>query len=381
MEFYFLEINPRLQVEHTVTESICSTDIVRAQLLIAQGASLEESGLTAIHGNPKVPPPLCSLQLRITAEDPSRNWSLSVGRIQSSHFPSSNGIRCDTNVVSGIPMSITADFDSLISKLIVTAPSWPATLEKARRALGDIRIIGVQTNLPVLKAILRHQDFVAGRCTTRWLESQQTSLLASASRSPGPKRFGQDLFAAADTTPALPAAPSSSQVMFRKDDAWTLSLSPLSPASSSDPSSYHVHLTRLLKNDFPASLAAELAVTPTSAAGGGTVPFRLSLDQTSTSSAAAASASTRPRFDPKDPTHVPIPFAGKVVELLIEEGDEVREGETLLIVRQMKMELEVRSPRGGRVEYVVDVEEGGDVGEGWLGAVIVDLTREGRPKL
>lgn len=101
------------------------------------------------------------------------------------------------------------------------------------------------------------------------------------------------------------------------------------------------------------------------------------------SSSAAASASSRPRADPRNKTHVPIPFAGKLVEVLVEEGDEVREGETLFVVRQMKMELEVRAGRAGRVEWVMEGEEGEDVGEGWLGAVIIgqEEGERGRAKL
>ncbi|TKX21755.1 putative carbamoyl-phosphate synthase L chain-1 [Elsinoe australis] len=381
-EFYFLEINPRLQVEHTVTESVCSTDIVGAQLLIAQGASLQEAGLEQAFGDPERPPPLVSVQLRITAEDPSKNWSLSVGKIQSSHFPSGNGIRCDTNIVNGIPSAVTADFDSLIAKLIITASTWPAVLAKARRALEDTHITGIQTNIPILKAIVAHPDFISGTCTTSWLESQHASLLSTASQ-PSPKKFGASLFAS-PTTSIPTSSPSSSQLLFRKDDAWTIALAPL-PSSSTkqaEQQDYHLHLTRLLKNDFPASLSAEITITPTSSSAE-PASYRLALSQTSMSSSAAASASSRPRADPRNKTHVPIPFAGKLVEVLVEEGDEVREGETLFVVRQMKMELEVRAGRAGRVEWVMEGEEGEDVGEGWLGAVIIgqEEGERGRAKL
>ncbi|KAI6895851.1 hypothetical protein KC318_g11074, partial [Hortaea werneckii] len=92
-EFFFLEINPRLQVEHTITESICSIDIVKAQLELAQGASMAEAGLRDLSSDPMQPPKMHSIQLRITAEDPEKNYSLSIGKIQSFHFPSGQGIR------------------------------------------------------------------------------------------------------------------------------------------------------------------------------------------------------------------------------------------------------------------------------------------------
>ncbi|PNS14283.1 Pyruvate carboxylase [Sphaceloma murrayae] len=378
-EFYFLEINPRLQVEHTVTESICSTDIVRAQILIAQGAPLAESGLQHIHQPPERPPPLHSIQLRITAEDPTKKWSLSIGKIQSCHFPSGNGVRCDTNIINGIPSAVSADFDSLIAKLIVTASSWSAALRKAERALDDTRIVGIQTNMPMLKAILNHADFVEGRCTTSWLESHQAELLSLISQ-PSPKKFGNSLFAT--STASISASPSSSQLLFRKDDAWTIGLSPLPSIPKAPAANYHLHLTRLLKNDFPTSLSAEISITPTSAGTAAhPTPYRLTLNQTSMSSSAASSASTKRRADPANSAHVPIPFAGKLVEVHVDEGDEVQEGETLFVVRQMKMELEVRAHRAGRVKWVMDVQEGEDVAEGWLGAVIDGVGAGGRSKL
>ncbi|KAF2152658.1 hypothetical protein K461DRAFT_294307 [Myriangium duriaei CBS 260.36] len=360
-QFFFLEINPRLQVEHTVTESICSTDIVRAQLLIAQGASLKDSELTSINGNPERPPPFYSIQLRITAEDPSKNWMLSVGKIQSSHFPSGNGIRCDTNIVSGIPSAITPDFDSLIAKLIITASTWTSVLQKARRALADTRIIGIQTNLPILRAILAHPDFISGKCDTRWLESQHSNLLSSVTSSSKPS---DALFQS--TTSSAPSA-SSSSLLFKKDDAWTVALSPIFKEQQQQ-TSYHLHLTRLLKNDFPSSLSAEINVTAPSSAP---VPYRLDVQQTSLSASAASSAASRRKADPRDATHVPVPCAGRLMEVHVDEGDEVRKGETLFVVRQMKMEIEVRAPRDGVVKWVMEVEEGEDVGEGWLGVVVV----------
>ncbi|KAG8629513.1 hypothetical protein KVT40_003378 [Elsinoe batatas] len=374
-DYYFLEINPRLQVEHTVTESICSTDIVRVQLQIAQGASLHQTGLSQLASNPETPPSQHSVQLRITAEDPTKTWSLSVGKIQSAHFPSGNGVRCDTNIVNGIPASVTADFDSLIAKLIITASNWSAAIQKARRALEDTHINGIETNITILKAIIAHPDFVAGKCTTTWLEFQQTALLANA-RQTKPKKFGTDLFQTSSTSIST-SSPSSSQLLFRKDDAWSVTLDPLG-RSTTDPQSYHLHLTKLLKNDFPSSLSAEVAVTPTSGSTSESRPYRLAIQQTSMSASAAVSASSRPRADARNKTHVPIPFAGKLVEVLVDEGDEVKEGETLFVVRQMKMELEVRAHRSGVVKWVMEVEEGEDVGEGWLGAVIEAVEGVGR---
>src|SRR5450432_730183 len=167
-EFYFLEVNPRLQVEHTITESICmGIDLVRIQLLISAGRPLSAL-IRNLSDDPRSPPPLHSLQLRVTAEDVSNNWTLSVGKVTSFRFPTGNGIRVDTHMLPPATI-IKADFDSLLAKIIVTAPTWEAMVSKAKRALADTQIEGVKTSLDALKGILWTDDFAAQACTTQWL--------------------------------------------------------------------------------------------------------------------------------------------------------------------------------------------------------------------
>ena len=120
-EYYFLEVNPRLQVEHTITECMSMTDIVKVQLLLAQDASLNDCDLPTTNRDSEVPPPARSIQLRITGEDVGRDWSLSIGKTTSFGFPTGNGIRIDTHLISGHPAVVSADFDSLVVKVIVTA--------------------------------------------------------------------------------------------------------------------------------------------------------------------------------------------------------------------------------------------------------------------
>lgn len=382
-EFYFLEINPRLQVEHTVTESICFTDIVKAQLELAQGATISETDLQRLsNGNSAEPPALCSLQLRITAEDPGKNWSLSVGKIQSFHFPSGNGVRVDTNLVNGATAVVSADFDSLIAKLIVTANDWGSVIQKAKRALDDTRIEGTKTNLAVLRAIVSHADFLAGNCDTQWLEQRQTELLATASRRPqSPKTAPPELFAPQPSSSAMNLASASSTVLFRKDDAWSLTLTPKPSPSTPNPSStatktatapspspYHLQLTRVLRNDFPTSLSAELTFTTPSSSS----PQAYVLHASSTSASASSLTSQHRQGSASDPSHVTVPFSGKLVEVLVDVGDQVRKGDVVCVIKQMKMELEVRTARAGRVTWVTEAEDGEDVAEGLLAAVVVE---------
>ena len=363
-----MEINPRLQVEHTITESICQTDIVRIQFQLAQGLSFDDTDLAKISQDPKTPPPQRSIQLRITAEDPEKNYSLSIGKIQSFHFPSGNGIRVDTALVHGAPAIVSADFDSVIAKLIITASTWDAAVRKARRALQDTTITGIKTNLAMLTAIISHADFMAGACDTQWLEARHEDLIADTRSNPSNPAPLHKLVKPQQASLSSTSASSNSAPLFRPNDAWTLSLTPkVQPPSSTSTSTentpHHISLTRILRNDFPSSLSAEITHTAPNAPA---ASYTLSL--TSTSSSAAAG--NHRLGSASDPSHVVIPFAGTLVEVLVEEGDEVAKGDVVCVVRQMKMELEVRAGRAGVVGFVTEVEDGGEVVEGMLAAVI-----------
>lgn len=274
--------------------------------------------------------------------------------------------------MNGHAAVVSADFDSLIAKLIITASSWPGAVRKAQRALDDTQIRGVKTNIDILRAIVAHPDFLAGKCDTQWLENKQQELLRtglhiSASRSSILGSEGQ-------TASSGGATLSTANTLFRKGDAWSLTLaSPADPKASSrqTPPPHHLELTRVLRNDFPTSLTADILFTAPSTSSSTqsqTTPYTLTL--TSTTASASAATSHRRRANPSDPSHIQIPFPGKLVEVLVDECDIVKEGDVVCVVQQMKMELEVRSARTGRVVWVLEAEEGEEVGEGTLAAVI-----------
>lgn len=366
-EFYFLEINPRLQVEHTITESISSVDLVRAQLLLSQGASLASAGLSSHIRDPTTPPPLYSCQLRITAENVHSDWSLSIGKITSFQLPCGNGIRLDTSLINGHSATVGSDFDSLLAKVIITAPTWDEVVRKAKRALADVKIVGVKTNLDILRGIVASLDFANGDCSTNWLEAQQQALLAAGeaitATLPQSTRFSQESTPASQ---AVRAAPSG--IVFSKGDAWSLTLSPQNNSGAGkaniEPTPHHLQITKLHRNEFSTFLSADIIYsTPTSS-----IPYSLTLRSTTASSGAITSQHRR--GDPSNPRHVLNPFPGKIVEVLIEEGDWVEKDEVLVVVQQMKMELEVRAPRAGRVKYALEAEVGEEVNEGVLVAEI-----------
>jgi len=347
------------------------TDVVKAQLLLSQGAFLNDCGLPTAERDPEVPPPAHSIQLRITAENVQSDWSLSIGKITSSQFPSGNGIRVDTHLISGRSAVVSADFDSLIAKIIVTASSWKDAVRKAQRALDDTQIAGGKTNLDMLKAIVAHPDFLNGQCDTQWLESKQTELLQSSQiiASASPNTLNSDITPSSST-----ALVSQANTLFRKGDAWSISISTPTMKANEKPLPHHLELTRVLRNDFPTSLSAELLFTTpstTSSTTPQTTPYTITLS--STSASASAATSHHRRGNPSDPSHISIPFPGKLVEVLVDEGDVVKEGDVICVVQQMKMELEVRSPRSGRVTWVTEAEDGEDVAEGVLAAVVESL--------
>jgi pyruvate carboxylase len=368
-EYYFLEVNPRLQVEHTITESIAMTDIVKAQLLLSQGAALDECGLPKMIRQPLTLPPAHCIQLRITAEDVENNWSLSIGKITSFRLPSGNGIRVDTHLVGGHAAIVSTDFDSLIAKLVVTGSSWQDTVRKAERALEDTQITGVKTNISILRAIVAHPDFINGRCDTQWLESKQKELLPFSRQVDKSRKNALPSLGSTSSSISTNAATS---MVLRKGDAWSASISsPSSPQYQGQDSPHHIELTRVLRNEFPASLSVELLFTTPSRLSQKTrQSTRYKITLSSTSASASAVTSQHRRANPSDSSHISIPFPGKLVEVLVDQGDVIKEGHVVCVVQQMKMELEVRSPRSGVVTWVTELEDGEDVSEGMLAAIV-----------
>src|SRR3954469_14455994 len=177
--FAFIEANPRLQVEHTVTEEVLGIDLVRAQLAIADGASLGSLGLAQSY----VPKPRgYAIQLRVNMEtmDEAGATQPTGGTLSMFDLPSGPGVRVDTFGYSGYTTS--AAFDSLLAKVIVhsTGAEWKDAVQKAIRTLREFRIGGVATNIPFLAAILSHDDFVANRISTGFIDTHIADLVGAA---------------------------------------------------------------------------------------------------------------------------------------------------------------------------------------------------------
>ena len=180
-QYVFIEMNPRIQVEHTVTEEITDVDLVSSQLRIASGETLDDLGLRqgdiAPHG--------AALQCRITTEDPANGFRPDTGRISALRSPGGAGIRLDGSTNLGA--EISAHFDSMLVKLTCRGRDFPTAVARARRAMAEFRIRGVSTNIPFLQAVLDDPDFQAGRITTSFIDDRPQLLTARASADRGTK--------------------------------------------------------------------------------------------------------------------------------------------------------------------------------------------------
>ncbi|NXJ58203.1 PYC protein, partial [Spizaetus tyrannus] len=163
--YYFIEVNSRLQVEHTVTEEITDVDLVHAQLQVAAGRSLPELGLRqeSIRVNG------CAIQCRVTTEDPARGFQPDTGRIEVFRSGEGMGIRLDgASAFQGA--LISPHYDSLLVKVVAHGPDQPAAAAKMSRALAEFRIRGVKTNIPFLQNVLAHPQFLGGAADTQFID-------------------------------------------------------------------------------------------------------------------------------------------------------------------------------------------------------------------
>jgi len=289
-ELSFLEVNTRLQVEHTVTEETTDLDLVRAQLLIAAGHPLAVaigSADRAADDQLKVTPRRHAIEFRVNAEDPGRGFSPSTGTITRFRPPGGPGIRLDSGVEAG--SVVGGQFDSLLAKLIVTGRDRPQAIERARRAFGEFDITGVQTTLPFLRAVLAEPAFTADgpdgfAVHTRWIE-QDYLPAAAAAGSPG-----------ADV-------PDDTRVTIRVGSRWlAVDVPGLAQA-----------------REGPLALARQQA--------------RERLERAEQATGDVVSA----------------PMQGTVMRIAVAEGDEVAAGQVLAVVEAMKMENPLLAPHPGRV--------------------------------
>ncbi|MEM7381709.1 MAG: acetyl-CoA carboxylase biotin carboxylase subunit [Bacteroidota bacterium] len=157
--FYFMEMNTRIQVEHPITEQVIDYDLIREQILVAGGVPISGKNYT---------PKLHSIECRINAEDPYNGFRPSPGKITTLHTPGGHGIRLDTHVYSGY--TIPPNYDSMIAKLITSAQTREEAINKMKRALDEFVIEGIKTTIPFHRQLMDHPDYLAGNYTTAFMD-------------------------------------------------------------------------------------------------------------------------------------------------------------------------------------------------------------------
>ena len=340
--FYFLEVNTRLQVEHPVTEAIYDVDLVAAQLEIAEGSWPARLDTLA--------PSRWAIEARVLAEDPRADFLPTPGPLVQYREPSGLGIRVDSGVAQG--GRVRAQFDSMIAKVIATGETRAEAIERLESALADFIVHGVTTNLPFLQAVLHHPDFREGRFSTAWigkhLDELNRSLLPAnlEDRLDTPGFREQLSFALRGDTNTTQAA-----VRFRSVGnalARVGSTRELEPVDvDCDPVTGRVVLSGPGLTETVEGVATALDPTVMALTIGGET-LRLEDPR--------ASSHRRLKLAASD-GEVRAPMAGKVLEIHVAEGESVAEGEVLMVVESMKMQLEVHAPIDGIVESIT-VEEG-----------------------
>jgi acetyl-CoA/propionyl-CoA carboxylase, biotin carboxylase, biotin carboxyl carrier protein len=306
-EFYFLEMNTRLQVEHPVTELVTGLDLVAWQIKIASGDALDfTQDQVERRGH--------AIEVRINAEDPAGGrFSPSPGTLSSFREPGGPGVRLDAGYESGD--TVSQHYDNLIAKLIVWAPDREAARRRMLRAIDETRISGVATTLPAHRVILGHPDFAAATHSTKWVE----------------ERLDLTDLASEPAAPPIPAVSAEEDVPLVQRDV----------TAEVDGRRFSV---RLWVPDLgPASSPGRVAGRPKRAAA----------------SSVAGTGSGQ----------VTVPMQGTIVKVLVSVGDVVEIGQAICLLEAMKMENAVNAEKEGVVKEV-RVSAGDSVGAGDVVAVI-----------
>lgn len=301
---YFLEVNPRLQVEHTVSEEVCGLDLVREQLTIANGGELTVNHPLRGH----------SFELRLTCEDPAKNLAPSSGTLASLRWPSGPGIRVDSGVVEGD--TISPKFDSMMGKLVVTASDRAAAVARVRRALSELKVEGVPTPASLFEQIFNDDEFtaehgVAYDVSTKWLERKYLNKEAASSQG------GQ------------PASMSGASEVDKKESSETFVI---------EVNNRRVSLT--VPNDIVANLTggakardAKRAIQPLRGQG-------------------LHHAQKKQQSDDGQSGVIASPMQAVVTRVNVAEGQQVAKGDLLVVLESMKMENYVYAPVKGVVTKI-----------------------------
>ncbi|KAI8146192.1 hypothetical protein BJV82DRAFT_510004 [Fennellomyces sp. T-0311] len=348
--FYFLEVNPRIQVEHTITEQITHVDLVQSQIRVALGERLDQLGLTqnSIPTNPH----LVAIQARVVAENPRNNNMLSVGKITGVSFPQGHGIRVDTWIKPGCVVLPT--FDSLLAKVIVTGQSFADAVSKVKLALQRTDITGIETNLDFLSALMSSNEMTQNAMKAihiKALEEQMEVLLDASTAYTRERQLRRSITTAADDNTPAAAAPNA--LTFRPGDAFNIEVGDAKDKEGTL-QAHTLQIDTISTNNFPEEFVAEVQTSLTSQ------PIAISIGRKS-----AVGSKLRRKASPRNPAEIATPITGMVVEVNVKEGDQLEVGQQVFVMSAMKMETVVTATVSGRVQGIYvkanDLVEAGDL--------------------
>ncbi|HEX5545911.1 MAG TPA: acetyl-CoA carboxylase biotin carboxylase subunit [Ktedonobacterales bacterium] len=381
--FYFLEMNTRLQVEHPVTESVTGLDLVRHQLRIAAGEPL---GLV----QETITPRGHAIEVRLYAEDPANGYLPSTGEVLVFEPPRVPGVRVDTGITAGSEVSV--HYDPMLAKLIVAAENRPAAIERLRAALDAFAVLGVATNIRLLRAIADDADFQAGKATTAFLETHDMSaatqpvavtpaiLVAAAlwetlaapkasengrpfnpwsragmngSAGGGVRRFryrtGVD-----DHAVTVTSATDGSGYTLTVDDAPFAENAPVTARLDPHTNQLTLSVGGSQENYYLARRGYDVLVSAHGTSYTLARPRPLTVESAAHHGDAATGAQS-----------LVAPMAGTIIKVNVAEGDAVAAQQTLVVLGAMKMEHAIVAPYAGHVRSVRyatgDVVPGGEV--------------------
>jgi 3-methylcrotonyl-CoA carboxylase alpha subunit len=352
--FYFMEMNTRLQVEHPVTEYVTGLDLVEWQLRVASGERLPlAQGEIHSRGH--------SIEARIYSEDPRRGFLPSVGRVRRfAHPPAGEGWRVDAGVADGD--SIPVHYAPMIAKVIAAGGDRAAALATLRRNLDRTAVFGVASNLPLLRALVRHPAFAAGEVDTGFVDRELAAL--TADRAPEPEAV---LLAASLALAERAPRPAPAASPWAQADGWRAAAAPVQSIGLRTPGFVRLAARREGDALVLAGAGPEIRGRVSRAgdrylvdAGNGARELELIRDRErlqvvsdAASDITLASAWPYEKSAEDADAHPASPLPGRVVELRVSIGDRVERGDVLAVVEGMKMQHAIRAGRAGRVANVL----------------------------
>ena len=339
--FYFLEVNPRLQVEHPVTEAVTGLDLVALQIAGATGGP-RPFGQDGVRFDGH------AIEFRLNAEDPWREFLPAAGRLTALAAP---GARLDTGYEAGD--AVPSEYDSLVAKLIVRGPGRPETLGLAAGVLAATTVDGLRTNLPLHRAVIADPAFAAGEASVQWLERDLDALLEAARPHPAALVAAALLLAGREGRGFGGAAwlAPGARTLWLDDGAGPRAVAVAGDAATVDGEPVAWRLVSSTANAATVVTDGGATLTASPALGGG-----IAIDGPAGShrlrqvGPPAGAASARAGEGPAG--EIRAPLAGRVAAVNVREGDAVSDGDTVAVLDAMKMEHAITAPGAGTVRAV-----------------------------